>query len=155
MAFTRFHDDPVRIMKSLEQSTFAGRYMLDTPGPGLNMPYMEDPQIRIHTWGANMWTNSTNLESELRGLGRPLTHNPKTYEDAKIHQGRPIAYPVSNIHVEDSRYSHPVCMYRDIEIPRWETPILDPQANLERPTNHNISTRILTKDHFVPKYPLR
>lgn len=32
MAFTRFHDDPARIRKTLEESTFAQKYYLNTPG---------------------------------------------------------------------------------------------------------------------------
>ena len=43
MAFTRFHDDPARISKRLEESTFTGRYQLDRPGPGVDMPFYEEP----------------------------------------------------------------------------------------------------------------
>ena len=34
MAFTRFHDDPCRINKQLQESTGTGRYMLNVPGNG-------------------------------------------------------------------------------------------------------------------------
>ena len=78
MAFTRFRDDPIRITKELQQSTFSGRYALDAPGPGIQLPFLEDSQIRLQQWGANMWSDSTNLESEFRGLGRPLNHGVKT-----------------------------------------------------------------------------
>ena len=47
MAFTRFHDDPARIAKQLEIETFAGRYQLDRPGPGVNLPYYEDTHHRL------------------------------------------------------------------------------------------------------------
>ena len=49
MSFTRFHDDPARIKYGLEISTYSGRYSLDTPGPGVNLPYLEDTQIRMQT----------------------------------------------------------------------------------------------------------
>jgi hypothetical protein len=154
MSFTRFHDDPNRITKELEQSTYSGRYWLDTPGPGMQMPFMNDPQIRMQNWGANLMTDTTNLESELRGLGRPLTHNPNvTYQDARLHQGMPLSYPVSDIHVEESRATHPAWMYKDQDHTRWETPFLNPQANLEKKFNHNIQTRILEKDYYVPYMP--
>lgn len=39
MAFTRFHDDPARIAKRLEESTFAGNYQLNKPGPGVDLPF--------------------------------------------------------------------------------------------------------------------
>ena len=49
MAFTRFHDDPSRIQKQLQESTFIGRYQLNTPGQGTgtSLPFQEDPNILI------------------------------------------------------------------------------------------------------------
>ena len=65
MAFTRFHDDPCRIKKQLQESTGAGRYMLNKPGWGANPCFMDDPYIRMEQWGANLQTNTINLESDL------------------------------------------------------------------------------------------
>ena len=70
MAFTRFHDDPCRIKKDLQELTGLGRYMLNVPGNGVNMPFMEDPYIRMQKWGSNLMTNTVNLESDLMGLTR-------------------------------------------------------------------------------------
>jgi hypothetical protein len=50
MSFTRFHDDPARIRKHVEDSTFAERYHLNTPGNGNNMPLQMDPQLRLQRW---------------------------------------------------------------------------------------------------------
>ena len=75
MSFTRFHDDPARIKKQLEQTTFLGRYMLDCPGPGNNLPFWEDPQIRMQKWGANLRDNTVNLESDLFGMTRRLNRD--------------------------------------------------------------------------------
>ena len=72
MAFTRFHDDPCRVAKQLQQSTDVGRWILNVPGNGDKPQYMADPQIRIQGWGANLMTNCINLESELKGVNRPL-----------------------------------------------------------------------------------
>jgi len=47
MSFTRFHDDPARIRKHVEDSTYAERYHLNTPGNGSEMPLQMDPQIRL------------------------------------------------------------------------------------------------------------
>lgn len=154
MSFTRFHDDPHRIVKGLEQSTYSGRYWLNTPGPGTELPFMNDPQIRMQKWGANLMTNTTNLESELRGLGRQLTHNPHvSYENTNIYHGNALQFPSSNVHVEESRATHPAFMYKDLDHTRWETPFLNPQANLEKRFNHNIQTRILEKDYYVQDTP--
>jgi hypothetical protein len=70
MAFTRFHDDPCRIKKQLQQSTDVGRWILNVPGNGDRPDYIADPQIRIQTWGANLMTNCIDLESDLRGQTR-------------------------------------------------------------------------------------
>ena len=60
MSFTRFHDDPCRINKQLQESTDPGRYMLNVPGNGDKPYYIEDPYIRIQGWGANLRTNTIN-----------------------------------------------------------------------------------------------
>jgi hypothetical protein len=149
MAFTRFRDDPARVHKTLEQMTFAGNYMLDTPGPGVYAPYMADPQIRAQRWAANMWTDTTNLESELIGLGAPLSHDYENrYTKRHLMNGYKIAFPTSEVHVDESRASHPAFMYRDLEQTRWEAPILNPQANLELQFANQLNTRILAKDGF-------
>ena len=38
----RFHDDPCRIKKQLQESTGPGRYMLNVPGNGPKPCFMED-----------------------------------------------------------------------------------------------------------------
>ena len=70
MSFTRFHDDPCRINKQLQESTGLGRYMLNVPGNGSKPIYMDDPFIRMQKWGGNLMTNTVNLESDLMGLSR-------------------------------------------------------------------------------------
>lgn len=151
MAFTRFRDDPARITKELQQSTFSGRYVLDVPGPGVQIPFFEDSQIRLQHWGANMWSDSTNLESEFRGLGRPLNHGVQTYQDTKLQKGYPIHFPSSDAHTDESRASHPAWMFRDLEQTRWEVPIINPQAHAIRPFDDPIQTRILAKDRYSQK----
>ena len=156
MSFTRFHDDPNRIKYGLQISTFAGRYALDTPGPGVNLPYFEDPQIRIQQWGANLMSNSIALESDLRGLTRPLNRDnieSNNYKNA-AEMGDKQSYPKEGHFVEESRASHPAWAYRDLEQKRWEQPVLNPQANVEKRFHDNIQTRILEKDYFVPTVPV-
>ena len=156
MSFTRFHDDPNRIRKQSELSTFAGRYQLNTPGPGSDLPYFEDPQIRLEKWGANTMTNTVNLESDLFGLSRRLNrdlvdvNNYKTFSP----ECRPLNFGNKPEFVEDSRASHPAWMYKDLEHSRWEKPFLNPLANLEKKFPNNVQTRILEKDNFVPSIPL-
>jgi hypothetical protein len=155
MSFTRFHDDPARITKQLQESTGLGRYMLDTPGPGINLPFFEDAHLRLQGWGANLQSNTVNLESNLIGLGRPLgchTIND-VYTNYQVQSSRP-AYTSANPYVEETRASHPAWTYRDLEQPRWEEPFVNPQANLEKRFHDNIQTRILEKDYYKPRVPL-
>ena len=153
--FTRFHDDPYRIQKQLEESSYAGKYQINAPGPGLHLPYIEDSQIRMQTWGANLTTNSRNVESDLFGLTRPLNRDLEEYS-YKNHEAFFETKPYTTMQpfVEESRASHPAWTYKELEHPRWETPFINPQSNLEKGFYENIQTRILEKDFFVPKIPM-
>ena len=75
MAFTRFYDDPCRIMKKLQESTDQGLYYLNQPGNGDRPPFVEDPSILIQKWGANLYHDKTGVESELLGITQPLSHD--------------------------------------------------------------------------------
>ena len=156
MSFTRFHDDPHRIKKQAAESSFLGKYMLNTPGPGNNLPFLEDPQLRLQSWGANLMTNTVNLESDLRGLTRPLNHDEIELNEyrAMASGGQSVSYPSTETFIDESRASHPAWMYRDLEQTRWEEPFLNPQAGLEKRFQYNIQTRILEKDYFTPRVPV-
>jgi hypothetical protein len=65
-------DDPARVKKQTEISSFQCKYFLETPGPGMNPAFCEDPFIRLQSWGANLQTDTVNLESDFRGLTRKL-----------------------------------------------------------------------------------
>jgi hypothetical protein len=157
MAFTRFHDDPARIQKQLQENTYIGRYQLNTPGQGKQLPFQEDPNMRLQFWGANLSTNTVQLESELRGMTRPLNRDLLEINDYKKNP-TPISFissfGVAEPFIEESRASHPAWQYRNMNIDRWEFPWLNPQANIEKPFNENIQTRILEKDFFHPTIPV-
>ena len=152
MSFTRFHDDPARIIKQNQISTYSERYYLNTPGQGVNLPFEQDPHLRLQSWGANLTNNNLNLESDLRGLTRKFTKDLPQKNDYREHmvQTQPYMYRNANPFVEESRASHPAWLYKDLEQTRWEYPIINPQANLEKQFHSNIQTRILEKDRFVP-----
>lgn len=155
MAFTRFHDDPARIQKQLAESTFLGRYQLDTPGQGVDLPFMEDPQIRLQMWGANKRYNFVNTESDLYGYTRPVNRDYTTVNSHSKNavQAVNVNYRNSDPFTEESRASQPAWTYRDLEQTRWEYPLLNPQANLEKKFHDNIQTRILEKDSFTQTPP--
>jgi len=155
MSFTRFHDDPARIRKQVAESSFAERYYMNVPGVGLRMPFQDDTQIRMQKWGANLTTNTLNLESDLLGLTRKYTrdhieaNNYKTYSV----QTHPFIYDNAAPTVLESRASHPAWTYKDLEQTRWETPFLNPLVNAENKLQEGLQTRILEKDSFVAKIP--
>jgi hypothetical protein len=113
---------------------------------------MEDPQMRIQRWGANLMTDTTNLESDLFGIGRKLNHNyDRTYMDDTVSNATTVSFPSSSLHVDESRATHPAWMYKDLDHTRWEVPFLNPQANLEKGFHDNINTRMLEKDYYRDK----
>jgi len=154
MSFTRFHDDPCRIKKQLQESTDAGRYMLNKPGWGASPSFMNDPYIRMQQWGANLQTNTINLESDLMGLTRNLTKDCDTnnYSKSAV-KSQPVEYPSHNPFTEQSRATNPAWWYRDLEQNHKYILPLNPQENTCFPFQNNLNTRILEKDNFVAKVP--
>jgi len=149
MSFTRFHDDPNRIEKQLQQSTGLSRYQLDAPGPGLNTPFIEDPHLRLQKWGANMQTNSTNLESDLRGMTRPLTREVVDYKTntPSTVAGGMYSNDTTSI-VDETRASNPAWRIRDLEHTRWAEHQMS-VVSREIPFTTNESTRISQKENFA------
>jgi hypothetical protein len=151
MSFTRFHDDPCRIEKQLEETTGPGRYMLSVPGNGVKPYFMEDPYIRMQKWGANLRTNTINLESELIGLGRNLNKDCTKENNYKNHEvkNNKIEYPSCIPFIEQTRATNPAWTVRDLEQVNWEILPLDPQENVCIPFQNNLNTRLLERDNFV------
>lgn len=143
MAFTRFYDDPCRIMKQLQESTDQGMYYLNQPGNGDRPPFMEDPSILIQKWGANLHQDKTGVESELLGINYPLSRN----DTRKPFESKAIEYPTYKKEVTaQSRTIAPVWTARDLEQNHRFILPMDPQANVIPLFEQNVSTRILEKN---------
>jgi hypothetical protein len=153
MANTRFYYDPCRTKKSLQQSTDPGRYILNVPGNGADPCYIEDPQIIIQKWGANLRTNTINLESDLMGINRKTSRDclgKDLYTNYNVPNSA-IQYPTcSNLFTEQSRAIMPAWTARDLEQVDWYTLPLNPQENTCLPFQNNLSTRVLEKDYHMP-----
>ena len=154
MAFTRFKYDDCRTKKYLQQATDPGRWILNVPGNGDKPCYMEDPQIIPQKWGANLRTNTINLESDLRGVNRHLNRDclgKDEYQNYNV-ANQSIQYPsCSTLTTEQSRATNPAWWYRDLTQTDWAYPPLNPQSNICIPFQNNLSTRVLEKDYFTPK----
>ena len=155
MAFTRFHDDPCRINKQLQESTGLGRYMLNVPGNGSKPLYMDDPFIRMQKWGGNLMTNTVNLESDLFGLSRSANRDDIETNEYRINavKAKKVEYQSVAPSTDQSRATHPAWEYRDLEQTNWSILPLNPQENTCFTFQNNLSTRILEKDIFVAKAP--
>jgi hypothetical protein len=155
MSFTRFHDDPCRVEKQLQESTGPGRYLLNTPGNGDKPCFMEDPFIRLQKWGANLRTHPICIGSDLRGLTRPLTLDCTEENNYATHavQSAAVTYPTCLPTTDQTRATNPAWTARDLEQVDWWTLPLDPQENVCIPFHNNLSTRILEKDYFVAQAP--
>ena len=155
MSFTRFHDDECRIEKQLQEQSDPGRYMLNVPGPGDDLCFMEDPFIRMQKWGTNLRTNTINLESDLRGLTRSLTHDCNGLNNYEVHRANSTALTYGSCQpiTDQSRATHPAWEYRDLEQNNRYILPLNPQENTCIPFQNNLSSRILEKDYFVTHNP--
>jgi hypothetical protein len=154
MAFTRFNYDEARTKKNLQQSTGPGRWILNVPGNGITPDFIEDPHIRIQKWGANLRTNTINLESDLKGINHPLSRDclgKDQFTNFNV-PNQAISYPSNKIlTVQQSRTTNPAWWYRDLEQVDWYYLPLNPQENTCFPFQQNLNTRILEKDYFTPK----
>ena len=153
MANSRFNYDYARTSKLLQESTDPGKYMLNTPGSGDNMPFINDPQIRLQRWGANLYSNPIDLDSDLMGLTRPLhKHDRMEYKTYRNKNSTQINYKTASQPITDeTRATHPAWLYRDLEQTRWVYHHLDPQEHTCMTFQNNINTRMLEKDNFIPK----
>ena len=153
MSLTSIRNEPCRISKELQQSTGSGRYALNVPGPGSDVCFMEDPFIRLQKWGANLMTNTINLESNLMGLDRSLNrdclelNNYNSYNS----KSRKITYPSCQPFTEQPRASMPAWTVRDLEQNNFDILPLNPQENVCYPFHNNLNTRLLERDYFVAK----
>ena len=156
MAFTRFHDDPARIKKQLQESTDAGRWHINVPGNGTHPGFSEDPQCRLQKWGANLRTNVVDVQSDLMGLTRNLNRDTidKNIHYATSTHSTKIEYPNHKSYTDESRSTHPAWMYRDLEQTNYAILPLDPQEHTCIPFANNVSSRILEKDNYKPKIPV-
>jgi len=160
MSFTRFNYDKCRTDKLLQESTGAGRYMLNVPGWGNKPCFFDDPQIRMQGWGANLRKVPNgapiDIDSDLHGITRPLAKDcsQRKYPYSGVIRSKRVNYSVcAKPLTDESRSTHPAWLYKDLEQDhRYYLP-LDPQENTCIPFQNNLNTRLLERDYYVAKPP--
>ena len=148
MALTNIRNEPSRLELEMNQSTGTGRYMLNVPGPGDHMPMQDDPFIRLQKWGANYSPNLIYLENELRNQNNRLNRDELKFVYNKVAIKKPN-YNAVNSKTEQSRAVHPAWEVLDKDISRWDYLHKNPQNNVFRTFENNISSRIEVKDKYL------
>lgn len=144
-----FYDEPVCIQKRLQESMDSAQYHLNVPGPGHQLPFLQDPHIRLQGWSANLMMDTVNLESDLLGLTQSGRNGDiEEYYKHRVPQ-QPVSYPVKKPFVEETRTIAPAWIYRETDVSNrsWSFPLLNPLRNLETPFLQNVETRIVAKDY--------
>lgn len=129
---------------------------IDTPGPGANLPFALDPQIIPQKWGANLWTNSVDIQSSLLGIDKRINRDcldQKIYKRQDVYV-QPIQYPVceSFLTTEQSRVIMPAWTARDLQQNHAYILPNNPQAHTEMGFSNNVSSRIFEKDNFKREF---
>lgn len=153
MACTRFKNDKMAIEIGNSKNLLASQYMLNVPGNGTTPPYIEDPQIRLQKFGANISSRIIDVNTNLLGINRKIGRDcgQKSYDNCEYSR---IQYPVKCGAVTDeSRTMMPAWEIRDLEANRWNFLHINPQENTERSFENNISSRLLEKDNYIPELP--
>jgi hypothetical protein len=157
MAFTRFHDDPARITKQLQQQTDQERWYLDVPGNGDKPYFALDPHIIPQKWGGNLRTQFIDIQSSLLGIDKQLNKDyldQSKYKRQTVHSA-PIDYPICDkfLTTEQSRAIMPAWTAKDLQQNHAYLLPYNPQLNTEMPFQNYTSTRILEKDYFKRGLP--
>lgn len=145
-----FNNEPVRQQKRLQESVSAAEYYTNVPGPGNDLPFMQDPHIRLQGWSANLMMDTVNLESDLLGLTKMAPNGDvEEYSKHRVPPQR-VHYPVKKPFVEQTRATAPAWIHRESDVSNryWSYPILNPLNAVEEPRFlHSVETRILAKDY--------
>ena len=152
MAFTRFSSDPDVINKRLVESTFNGVYHMNVPGNGLNNPYIDDTHIRLQKWGANLRTNTLDIENDLRGTNRKLGSDYQNYmKTSALIKSNSNSFPTNSFLTDETRASCPAWLFRDLTQHSPNYLHINPQLNVAMSFENNQATRNLEKDYYLKK----
>ncbi len=161
MSFTRFNYDDARTMKKLEEATGPGRYILNQPGNGSRPIFINDPQIRVGGWGANLMKvrgggHPIDIDSDLSNRSRRLTKYcaEHTFPNKGVANSYKVSYPTHKPAITDeTRTTHPAWTYRTLEHNNFQYLHNDPQENVCKHFENNLNTRLMERDNYVPQVP--
>lgn len=156
MALTRSKYDDIRHIKYMQESTYAERWILNTPGWGSTPSYMEDVHIRLQGFGGNLQTEKTDLETELMKYRQnssrwDIPSQPNIFTSGP-HASRKQQYSTnSELRTDQSRTTYPSWECRSLQCDYWQTPIVERRENrrIEREdARYNMNSRDVNRAMF-------
>jgi hypothetical protein len=161
MSFQRLSYDRCAYDERVNDSAYAGQYMLMNPLGCTKSLFVEDPQIHmsknLSSWN-NYAPNCTDInlvdvDSELSGMNQTATKcRDRVWKKCK---DVPLGAPTSegaDVAGEFTRLSNPAANIRGETVNRWEWLPCDPQMNATTilPFEINGSSRLISKDNHIP-----
>ena len=149
-SMTRYRHDTSKMVENNEISTGVGRWALETPNVYGNAVFVPDVTIRMQRWGAahDMTSTKTDVESDLRNLGRPTTRTVCGQYDPSQGQGTLTPMPEAEFPQAHARLFDPPCTLRGSGFNRWEWLCQDPQENVMIPFEWAVDSRHAAKDDY-------
>ena len=156
MAFTRFFYDNDQAKTRLEDDYNNLNYLVNVPGNGEKPYFIDDPQIRMQKFGANLSHNLVDINSSLLGLNKILSRDESKPNNGRNGNSEPfndnfsrINFPAFDKAVTDQpRAMMPPWALRDKEHNDWQYLHYNPQVKSEMKFDSNVSSRILEKDNY-------
>tara|TARA_Y100001980_G_C14472000_1_gene251991 strand:- start:198 stop:665 length:468 start_codon:yes stop_codon:yes gene_type:complete len=153
MSFTRLFYDKEKVNNKLEEDYNNLKYNVNVPGNSERPYFIDDPQIRLQKFGANLSNNLVDINSSLLGIDKKLSRHYHTQDSCnaiKINNNySKILFPSYNEAITDEpRLTMPAWNLRDQETNNWTYLHYNPQLKTEITFDNNISSRILEKDNY-------
>ena len=157
MAFSNIFYDKERVKEKIESDYDNLKYMVNEPGNGKQPFYIEDPQIRLQKFGANISDNMVDINSALIGLNKTLCRDTSIPNNGRNGNSEPFndtyykhLFPnYKDAITDETRASLPAWMLRGSENTEWAYLHENPQDHTIPRFANNISSRILEKDNYI------
>lgn len=157
MAFTRNFYDRERDLTKINDRYNNLNYVLNVPGNGTRPYFIDDPQLRLQKFGANLSDNMVDINSTLLGLNRTLCRDTDKPNNGRDGNSKPFndtfnlqQFPsITNAITDESRLMMPAWTLRDQENTNWKFLHYNPQEHTEMNFDNNVSSRILEKDNYA------
>tara|TARA_Y100000748_G_scaffold304103_1_gene311797 strand:+ start:1860 stop:2330 length:471 start_codon:yes stop_codon:yes gene_type:complete len=132
--FTRTKDKANKIQYDLNVMSYHNNYTFNTPGNGTTLAYMTSPHIRLQKWGANVRSNMTEIEDDLRGKTRLLNRDDVDENQYDLHNAmsNSLGFESTSIKNQSTKNESNKCEVLDTCLKNTRKDFLyyDPQKNI-------------------------